>query len=205
MVSDPGLASIEPSDIGSRGESGVYGFLSHLDNRPSANLLTQSIATEARQQMIFRQFSGAQPMPVYFETGISQAMAWSLLSRYIVECPAQNPKIEWPIYPFLNVDNGVPLTVDGYNAAITHNRTTLTQPGCVLSLSWDAPGQTVSYNDSYTTEVGGNVNSTTPQFLAFISQLNVTYVPLTMTGNNSGTAVQVSLASSSLPHPHPDL
>lgn len=75
------------------GESGVYGFLSHLDSRPAANLLVQSIATEARQQMIFRQFSGAFPMPVYFETGISQSMSWSLLSRYIVGCPEGTPTI----------------------------------------------------------------------------------------------------------------
>lgn len=40
------------------GESGVYGFLSHLDSRPAATLLLQSITTEARQQMIFRQFAG---------------------------------------------------------------------------------------------------------------------------------------------------
>lgn len=53
------------------GESGVYGFLSHLDSRPAATLLTQSIATEARQQMIFRQFSGAHPMPVFFEVSLA--------------------------------------------------------------------------------------------------------------------------------------
>jgi hypothetical protein len=42
------------------GESGVYGFLSHLDSRPAATLLLQSITTEARQQMIFRQMAGEQ-------------------------------------------------------------------------------------------------------------------------------------------------
>lgn len=57
-----------------RGESGVYGFLSHLDSRPAATLLLQSITTEARQQMAFRQFSGALAMPLHFETGISQSM-----------------------------------------------------------------------------------------------------------------------------------
>ena len=46
------------------GESGVYGFLEHLDSRAAANLLLESIATEARQQMIFRQFEGLFPMPV---------------------------------------------------------------------------------------------------------------------------------------------
>lgn len=40
------------------GESGVWGFLSQLNSRPSGGLLGQSIATEARQQMIFRQFTG---------------------------------------------------------------------------------------------------------------------------------------------------
>lgn len=44
------------------GESGVYGFLPHLDSRPAAQLLLQSISTEARQQMIFRQLSGLFPM-----------------------------------------------------------------------------------------------------------------------------------------------
>jgi hypothetical protein len=45
------------------GESGVWGFQAHLDSREVAQLLDQSIATEARQQMIFRQFSGLFPMP----------------------------------------------------------------------------------------------------------------------------------------------
>jgi hypothetical protein len=91
-----------------RGESGVYGFLSHLDSRPSAQLLLQSITAEARQRLIFRQFSGAFPRPVYFETGISQSMAWTLLSPYIVSCPPENPHIEWQNFPWLNVVNDQP-------------------------------------------------------------------------------------------------
>ena len=55
------------------GESGVYGFLGHLDSRESATLLLQSISTEARQQMIFRQFDGLFPMPVWFEVGVSSS------------------------------------------------------------------------------------------------------------------------------------
>ena len=174
------------------GESGVYGFLSHLDSRPAAQLLLQSITTEARQQMIFRQFSGAHPMPVYFETGISQAMSWSLLSRYIVSCPAENPHIEWTIFPSINVTNGASLIVDGYQAAITHNRTSLTEAGQTVELTWDNPGKTVSYNDSYTTATGALVanGSAQPAFVAFISQLNVTYSPLNLTGDNSGTTTQ---------------
>lgn len=42
----------------------MYGFLEHLDSRAAANLLLESIVTEARQQMIFRQFEGLFPMPV---------------------------------------------------------------------------------------------------------------------------------------------
>jgi len=34
------------------GESGVYGFLPHLNSRPSAQMLLQTVTTEARQQMI---------------------------------------------------------------------------------------------------------------------------------------------------------
>lgn len=194
------------------GESGVYGFINHLDSRPAAQLLLQSIATEARQQMIFRQFSGAHPMPVYFETGISQAMSWSLLAPYIVSCPAANPHIEFPNYPLLSVTNDANLLQDGYLANITHNRTSLTEPGREITLTWSAPGKPISYTSQgssnitvpsangsmsakpsaqlYNTSIGGLVNTTTPSYVAFISQLNVTYAPLTLTGNYSGTTIQ---------------
>lgn len=46
------------------GESGVLGFLPHLDSRPSAAGLLQAITTESRQQLILRQFQGLFPMPV---------------------------------------------------------------------------------------------------------------------------------------------
>lgn len=72
------------------GESGVWGFQAHLDAREVAQLLDQSIATEARQQMIFRQFAGLFPMPVWFEAGIPQSWAWTLLAPYISECPANS-------------------------------------------------------------------------------------------------------------------
>ncbi|WVN90225.1 uncharacterized protein L203_105461 [Cryptococcus depauperatus CBS 7841] len=172
------------------GESGVYGFLSHLESRPSAQLLLQAISTEARQQMIFRQFSGAHPMPVYFETGISQSMAWSLLQHYLVTCPAENPRIEWQIFPNLNVNNDANLLVDGYLAAITHNRTSLTEPGRKVEFSWDMPGQMTSYNNSYNTSIGGNVTDHTPKYVAWISQLNATYTELNVTSNNTGFTFQ---------------
>ena len=81
----------------------MYGFLEHLDSRAAASLLLDSITVEARQQMIFRQFKGLFPMPVWFETGISQSMAWTLLAPYIVSCPASNPRIAWQNFPALNI------------------------------------------------------------------------------------------------------
>ena len=46
------------------GESGTFGFLEHLDSRASAALLLESISTESRQEMVFRQLEGLFPMPV---------------------------------------------------------------------------------------------------------------------------------------------
>lgn len=188
------------AELTCRGESGVYGFLSHLDSRPAATDLLQSITTEARQQLIFRQFSGAHPMPVYFETGISQSMAWSLLSRYIIGCPDDNPRIGWQIFPALNVTNGVPLTVDGYNAAISQNRTSLTKAGDAVELSWEMPGLNVSANNSYVTSVA-NPNATAA-YVAWISQLNVTYTPLNITGNNTGITTHPNGTVFSSPMPN---
>ncbi|EXJ86561.1 hypothetical protein A1O3_03514 [Capronia epimyces CBS 606.96] len=87
------------------GESGVYGFLGHLDSRESATLLLQSISTEARQQMIFRQFDGLFPMPVWFEVGCPQSWAWTLLAPYISSCPANTTRLAWQNFPSLTVLN----------------------------------------------------------------------------------------------------
>lgn len=47
--------------------------------------------------MIFRQFEGLFPMPVYFEVGVPQNFAWTLLSRYITSCPSENKPLEWNV------------------------------------------------------------------------------------------------------------
>lgn len=52
------------------GESGVYGFLGHLNDQSVASLLTSSIVTEARQQFGFRALQGLQPITEYFVPGI---------------------------------------------------------------------------------------------------------------------------------------
>lgn len=87
------------------GESGVYGFLNQLDSREAAQLLLQSISTEARQQMIFRQFDGLFPMPVWFEVGVPQSWGWTLLAPYIAECPANQTRLVWQNFPALSILN----------------------------------------------------------------------------------------------------
>lgn len=167
------------------GESGVYGFLPHLDSRPSAQILLQSITTEARQQLIFRQFEGLFPMPVWFETGIPQSYAWTLLSPYIKSCPSNNPMIEWQNFPALTIENQ-PQAISGYfPPAITHNRS-LSYPGRELNLSWESPGKITGYDNKFkTSTVAGPA-----KFAVFISQLNVTYAPLYNINGNSASVLQ---------------
>ncbi|KAI1506006.1 ferritin-like domain-containing protein [Biscogniauxia marginata] len=98
------------------GESGVYGFLNHLDSRETAQLLLQSISTEARQQMIFRQFDGLFPMPLWFEIGVPQSWAWTLLAPYISSCPENQTRLIWENFPSLNILNQPnPARIDGSN------------------------------------------------------------------------------------------
>jgi hypothetical protein len=157
------------------GESGVYGFLAHLNSRPSATLLTQSITTEARQQMAFRQLKGLFPMPVWFETGITQSMAWTLLAPYLKTCPAENPRIEWQNFPALTITNNPDATkLATGGAAVSSNVTALSYPGRHVTLEWEKPGKKVSYNDSYTTSTSAGK----PKYAAWISQLNTTYTEL---------------------------
>ncbi|UPX14564.1 uncharacterized protein EKO05_0005042 [Ascochyta rabiei] len=208
------------------GESGVWGFINHLDSREVGQLLAQSIATEARQQMSFRQMLGLHPMPVWFETGIPQSWAWTYLAPYISSCPENTTRLAWANYPALHVvnqpnpnrfspndtkpyevtgnrtgdpsDSTIPpdescvnLNVTGYGCgpAISRNRSEpLSFPGKRVDLSWDAPGQLVGPNNSYVTAVGNLAGA--PQFVAWAAQLNLTYTPLTLTGNNTGYTYQ---------------
>lgn len=97
-------------------ESGVYGFLSHLDSGAASQLLLQSISTSARQQVIFRQFEGLFPMPVWFEVGIPQSWAWTLLAPYISSCPANQTRLVWQNFPSLRILNQPnPARINGSN------------------------------------------------------------------------------------------
>ncbi|EPE34877.1 hypothetical protein GLAREA_10572 [Glarea lozoyensis ATCC 20868] len=200
------------------GESGVWGFQAHLDSREVAQLLDQSIATEARQQMIFRQFAGLFPMPVWFETGIPQSWAWTLLAPYISECPANSKRLAWQNFPGLNVLNqpnsarwnatqtplnetvgwggarpsnsdvpaedscvGRNITGEDCSAAISQNRTIpLSYPGREVFLEWENPGKPVGPNNSYITATMAGA----PEFVLWVSQLNITYSPLTNISQN---------------------
>jgi hypothetical protein len=209
------------------GESGVWGFINHLDSREVGQLLAQSIATEARQQMSFRQMLGLHPMPVWFETGIPQSWAWTYLAPYISSCPENTTRLAWQNFPALHfvnqanpnrwsandtaanevVGNRVSdpsnstLPEDescahvnatehpGYSCApaIAHNRSEpLTFPGKLVNMTWEVPGQAVGPNSSYITATSAG----TPTFVAWVSQLNLTYTPLTVTGENEGYTYQ---------------
>ncbi|EPQ26086.1 uncharacterized protein PFL1_06294 [Pseudozyma flocculosa PF-1] len=159
------------------GESGVYGFLNLLDNHAVGQILLQSITTEARQQFIFRQFEGLFPMPEWFETGIPQSWAWTLLQKWIVSCPDDNVPIAWEIYPELRIDNNPDAIAAGQaagGASISNNVTALSYEGKEVLFSWDSPGKTEGpYKQKTVTHTSGY-----PKYAAFVSQYNVTYSPL---------------------------
>ncbi|KAI9807658.1 MAG: hypothetical protein M1825_005599 [Sarcosagium campestre] len=197
------------------GESGVYGFLNHLNSRESATLLLQSISTEARQQMIFRQFDGLFPMPVWFETGIPQSWGWTLLAPYISSCPANQTRLAWQNFPALTVLNNpnparlnanltainetissIEPSEDCGNStcapAITQNRTIpLSYPGREVFFSWETPGRQVGPNGSYIT----SMTAGEPAFVAWVTQLNVTYSALMKVSGTTGSTLQPDVAT----------
>jgi len=206
------------------GESGTWGFLSHLDSREVSTLLVQAEAIEGRQQMAFRQMLGLHPMPVSFVPGIPQSWHWTMLAPYISYCPANNTRLAWQNFPTLHIVNHpnpnrvspnntrtnelvgsrvadpsnstlpeggscVHNTTTGYNCSpgISRNRTEpLTFPGRKIFLEWENPGKLVGPNNSYITDT----TAKDPKFVAWVSQLNLTYTPLQLTGPNSGWSYQ---------------
>ena len=206
------------------GESGVWGFINHLDSREVGQLLSQSIATEARQQNIFRQLSGLNPMDVWFENGWPQSWAWTMLAPYISYCPENTTRLAWQNFPTLHIlnnaninryspnetatdgsetagsriadpstsdikDSCVNVTAPGYGCspAVAHNKSEpLSFPGKKVLFSWDSPGQAVGPNNSYIT----STSASTPKFVAWSQQLNLTYSPLTLTGKGEGFTYQ---------------
>jgi hypothetical protein len=80
-------------------------------------------------------------------------------------------------------------TTTGYNCSpgISRNRSEpLTFPGREIFLAWDPPGQAVGPNNSYVT----TTTATSPKFLAWVTQINTTYTPIEVTGENEGWSYQ---------------
>ncbi|OJD17432.1 hypothetical protein AJ78_02457 [Emergomyces pasteurianus Ep9510] len=196
------------------GEAGVYGFLPHLNSREAAAMLLRSVTVGARQQMVFRQFEGLFPMPVWFEVGIPQSWAWSMLAPYIASCPSNQTRLVWQNYPALRViSQPNPVRSNGSAAvnetlgpwlnslndtsitpqercnasecepAITQNRSIpLSRPGRQVLLEWEAPGKPIGPNNSYVTSSSAG----SPAFVVWVTQLNVTYSPLTGVTSSGG-------------------
>ncbi|CAL1707211.1 unnamed protein product [Somion occarium] len=173
------------------GESGVFGFLQHLDSRAAGDILGQAIATESRQQMVFRQFEGLFPMTFWFIPAITQSMAWTLQAPFLTECPSTNPRVGWQIFPGLNVTSNATSATTFANGtagrpAISTVRPSLSETNQTLNLTWESPGLQVGPNSTYNTSSAAGE----PMFAAWISQLNITYSPLTNVSNNTALTTQ---------------
>ncbi|KAE8182071.1 hypothetical protein CF328_g8636 [Tilletia controversa] len=169
------------------GESGTIGWIPIMDEPAPASIVQQAIVTESRQQFAFRQLEGLFPVTVWFITGLTQAMHWTILSRWITQCPKENKPLPWPIFPRLYVDNQPDAIAAGASAGgpdIAHNLTSLTYPGRVVELSWDRPGEIQGpYHQLTQTNTSG-----VPRFAAWFGNLNVTFTPLFERNLTSRTA-----------------
>ncbi|CAD6983954.1 unnamed protein product [Tilletia controversa] len=114
-------------------------------------------------------------------------MHWTILSRWITQCPKENKPLPWPIFPRLYVDNQPDAIAAGASAGgpdIAHNLTSLTYPGRVVELSWDRPGEIQGpYHQLTQTNTSG-----VPRFAAWFGNLNVTFTPLFERNLTSRTA-----------------
>jgi len=170
------------------GESGIYGFLPLLENKALPHLVLLAVSTEARQQAAFRQFSGLPPVTVWFETGATQAMAWTLLSQHIISCPPSNfvKPIVFPIFPRLNITTN-PNPIDPHHGpAIATNRTALSEPGTRVKMNWQDKGVPAGPYNQFTSS-----NATAgPKYAAWLSQASLIYTPLENVNGQYAETVQ---------------
>ncbi|KXJ85577.1 hypothetical protein Micbo1qcDRAFT_127779 [Microdochium bolleyi] len=204
------------------GESLNYGFISHLESREAAQALMQSVSTEARQQMLFRQWNGLHPMPVVFEAGIPQSWAWTFLAPYISHCDAGIDRVVWQNFPKLTVINQPnPLRLDASKSwNDTHNDAVGTQSNEGVSYN-EACGQLcrpgIAHNrgrplsyagrdvflqwDSPGEPVGPDNSYSTsslagsPLYAAWVSSTSVVYTPLLDIVGNSAHTYQPNATS----------
>ncbi|CAG8909143.1 unnamed protein product [Penicillium egyptiacum] len=150
------------------GESSVYGFLPHLDSREAANLLTQAITTEARQQMIFRQFEGLFPMVEWFEVAIPQSWGWTLLAPFISSCPENQTRLIWQNFPTLMVVNQPDPWISGISSNFSSGDNITSGYNAT---GYNATGSTaITHNSAAYNSTGYNFTSSEDQ----ISRLNTT-------------------------------
>ncbi|CAG8925487.1 unnamed protein product [Penicillium salamii] len=164
------------------GEAGVHGFLPHLDSREAATLLTQTLTVEARQQLIFRQFEGLFPMVEWFEVGIPQSWAWTLLAPFISTCPENQTRLIWQNFPTLLIVN----QPNPWNMGVTANS------------SSDQAQTSGSSSASSSSQSTGPSQSSEPTQTSFSSQptgLNQTagFIFNQTTGSNDTTGPGVSI------------
>lgn len=142
-----------------------------------------------------QQFEGLFPMPVWFEVGVPQSFAWTLLAPYIKSCPAGNPRLPWQNFPTLHILNNYnAIQANGsanasYPPAITHNRQ-LSHPGDEVHFFFEPPGQAVGPNMSYVTST---ITEESPKWAAWFNQLNITYTPLYNVSENEAYTRQPNL------------
>ena len=92
------------------------------------------------------------------------------------------------------VDSCLDSSVVGENCspAITHNRSIpLSFPGRQVFFSWENPGKAVGPNNSYVT----STSATDAKYVAWVTQLNLTYSELTKTGSNEGYTFQPDVST----------
>ncbi|KAL8637410.1 MAG: hypothetical protein Q9226_009126 [Calogaya cf. arnoldii] len=117
------------------------------------------------------------------------------INRYSPNDTAQDgsetvgPRIADPSVSNITSGSCINLNVTGYGCgpAIAHNKSEpLSVPGKKVLFQWEAPGSQVGPNNSYVTSTTAGA----PKFVGWSQQLNLTYSPLTVTGNNSGYTYQ---------------
>ncbi|BGP23420.1 hypothetical protein Rt10032_c02g0841 [Rhodotorula toruloides] len=122
-------------------------------------------------------------MPEWFETGLPQSYAWTLLSPYTQSRPPNNPRIEFARFPLVDITNQ-PYALDG-KPGINSNYTLTEGARRTLQFTWEPLHKTVGYDGLYKTQSTAGES----KFLAFIDQLNVTYAPLQNVSDCSASAV----------------
>lgn len=134
------------------------------------------------------QMEGYFPQPYWFNMGLTQAMTWSLMVRFLDHCPQSNPRVEFPAFPALSVTNANKTLDDSIMSGVSNNYTHVAQPHRQLQLQWEAPGKAVGPPEqNYTTDKNPDLGD--PAYVAFIHQLNVTYSPLENVEDMTATTI----------------